>query len=118
MPWFEEVAVLLIFGILVGGGWLIHKSLKRPQPTNANYELAVEAYERATQELAIATRALEVERAVLTKLSAEMTSSLMLASGQGTCLTPEREHELHVGVELDRRRGEERKLQPGQTITH
>lgn len=105
----EEFGIIIVLAILGFGGFLLWNAVKKRKPvaTNASYELAVDAYERATEEMRVATAKLEAERAVLAGLSKEMASSLMAASGQGVCLTPTQEHELHVDRELERRREQE-----------
>ena len=101
---FEEIAVIVLVAIIVGGSILIWRNLKRPKATNNDLAEAVDAHNKAAAELTAAANELKCERAMLCQIAREMQSNLMLASGQTSCLTPKEEHDLHVEVELGRRR--------------
>ena len=102
---FEEIGIIILVGVLLlGGGWLINRALRRPAPTNASYELAVEALVRARQDLDAAAAALREEGAILQQINREMASDLMVARGGVTTMTNQQDHDVRVQFDLDARR--------------
>jgi hypothetical protein len=102
----EVVAVGIVLIIIGGGAILVQRGLQRPPATNAEYELAVDAYRQATAELESVRVDLEKEMELFRDLNREMSSSLILSSGCSTHLQPDEEHDLHVEADLRRRRQE------------